>query len=168
MRDQILDEAFDLRPANVHGHPALGAAGALVDLLVANEFRVGENRTMFEIVDAQSYRLMPGNRAQMAGQLHVMCVRLLDRRAQFIARDVHVRLVGGDALVSPVIDHALRIVRAGELVHLRKECRLAFQVGRGQIDLGSGHQAGIDPLLHLDIGVRLDAAGSAHGRHTCG
>src|SRR5437879_11288273 len=63
----------------------------LVRLLVSDEIG-GHEESVFEVIDPEGGRLTIGHRAEMTGHLHPALVRLLDRRAQFGARDVHVRL----------------------------------------------------------------------------
>ena len=93
-------------------------------------------------------------------------MRLLDRRAQLVAADVHIRLVRRRTLVSPVIHQLLSVVSSGQFMHLGKRARAAFKIRSGHIDLGARHLAGIDALFNFEIGVRLHASRGAHGRNT--
>ena len=102
----------------------------------------------------------------MAGQLEMTGMSLLNRRPQFVAGDVHVGLVRSHTFVGPVVHQMPGIVGTGEFVHLGKHGWLAFEIRSGEIDLGTGHHAGVDALLHLDIGIGLKTAGGAHGGDT--
>ena len=158
--DQGRDQVFGL--GRVGGHllqrrPA-AALGTLVGLLVGIELRVHEEAVL-QIVDAERRSLRIRYRAKMAGDLEAALVRLFDRRLKLVARDVHVGLEGSDTLVGPVVHQLARVFGAGELVHLHEQVGLrALQIRTGDIDVRSGHQAGVDHLLQVQVGVGLDAS----------
>jgi hypothetical protein len=90
-------------------------------------------------------------------------MRLLDCCAEFTARDVHVGLERGHAFGGPVIDEALRVVRVSEFLHLGEFGVRTLEVRCAGVKCRAGHKAGVDALLQLQIRVRFDAAGGAHG-----
>ena len=113
--------AFTCGPSMAEFGPACGAAvGALVRLLVGDEFRVCEDGTVLKVVDAERDGFGPGDGTQMSGEFHLVRMGLLDCGAEFVARDVHVGLERGHAFAGPVIDEVLCIFGACELVHLGK------------------------------------------------
>ena len=81
MVDQQLDQRIRLRAARLHRQQRrrAGPLGAFVRLLARIELGVDEEAVL-EIVDAQRHRLRIGDRAQMAGNLQIAPVRLVDRR----------------------------------------------------------------------------------------
>ena len=87
------------------------AGGADVRLLAGVETGVDEEAVL-EVVDAEFGRLLVGDGAEMTGDLQSVRVRCVDGGLQFGARDVHVRLERGDALVDPVFDGLARVVGA--------------------------------------------------------
>ena len=54
--------------------------------------------------------------------------------AQFFGRDVHVSFKPGDALRCGYVHGAASFVRVCERMHLRKNHRLAFEIGCGEYD----------------------------------
>ena len=164
MRNEILNQSLHRRSINVLLGPSRGSSlHAHVGLFVRHEFGVRKHRPVFEIINSQRDRLRPRDRTKMPGQFQLVRVRFLDGRAQFFAGDVHVRFERGHAFRGPVVHHALRVVHAGQFMHLRENCRRAFQIRRGRINGRPRHQACVYTALHFQIGVRLQASGRAHG-----
>lgn len=63
VRDEIADELLHGRTIDILIRPGHLAAGAYVGLFVGDEFGVGENGAVLEIVDAERDRFRPGDRA---------------------------------------------------------------------------------------------------------
>src|SRR5208283_5551252 len=98
MRDKVLNESLHLWAVDVQRRPTLPAGlRADVRLFVSDEIGIGENRAVLQIVNAQRDGLAPRDRAEMTGQLEVAGMRLLNRRSQLTAGDVHVCLIGRHA-----------------------------------------------------------------------
>src|SRR5258708_1043979 len=123
-----------------------------VRLPIRDEFGIGKDGSMLQIIYSQSYRFRPGHRAQMPFQFQLVSMCLLDRDPQLFPRDVHVRFVRCHAFRRPVLHHPFRIVGSGQFMHLRKSCRRTFQVGCSRIDARSRHQVSVDPPLHFQVG----------------
>ena len=161
--DQVLNELGYFRAVDVDVLPGSGAARrALVGLFAGDEFGIGKNGAMLEVVNAERDGFRPGDGAEMAGELEVVGVGGGDSGGKLRAGDVHVGLEGGHAFGGPVVDHAGSVIGTGELVHLGKDGGRAFKVGSGGIERGPGHEAGVDAVLDHEVGVGLQAAGGAH------
>jgi len=148
-----VDQFLHLRSIQVLLCPVAAAAArwAYVRLFIRDEFRVGKDGSMLEVIDSESYRFRPGYGAKMPCQLQLVRMCLLDRHPQLFARDVHVGFVGCHAFVRPVVHHAFRIVRSGQFMHLRKSRRRTFQVGCRRVNAGSWHQVRIDPACFSEL-----------------
>src|SRR5689334_2887440 len=97
----------------------------------------------------------------MARHLDAMPVSRIYGGLQLGARDIHVGLEGGDALGNPVLDRADSVLRPRELVHLGSESAGTFQIRASNIEPRTGHPARVDHALHVEVGIRLQAAGGA-------
>jgi hypothetical protein len=64
----------------------------------------------------------------MPGDFKPADVRVTDRHLQLIRCDVVVGLERGHAFGSPVVHGASCVVSIGQLMHLKRECALAFEV----------------------------------------
>src|ERR1700761_3761441 len=53
-------------------------------------------------------------------------------------------------------------------MHLNGETTGTIEIWRGQVNLGSNHSTGIDGIFNFLIGIGLQAAGRANGRHPGG
>ena len=93
MIDEQLDQRVCFRTAGLHRQQRRIASpvGTFIGLLARIELRVDEE-TVLEVVDAERHRLGIGHRAQMAGELQLAPMSLVDRCAKLGAGDVHVRL----------------------------------------------------------------------------
>ena len=112
--------------------------GANVGPLAGIELGVDDN-SVLKVVDAHVGSFLESDGAEMAGNFEAAKMRVADGHFEFVRRDVVVGLEGGDAFSSPVVDGAAGIVGVGELMHLQSECALAFEVGTGDIELGTGN-----------------------------
>src|SRR5438445_12879943 len=92
-------------------------------------------------------------------------VRLLDRRAELGAGDVHICLERRRAGISPEIHHPPSVLGSGELVHLIEAEARTFEVGRGRVDPGTRLLAGIDGALDSDVTEAVQVAAGAHRCH---
>ena len=104
----------------------------------------------------------------MSRKLHLVRMCLLDRGAEIIARNVHIRLERRHAFSGPVVDEPPGIVRPVQLVHLRETRVWSFEIRRACVDLRPGHEALVNALLHFEIGVGLEATGGTHCRDSRG
>ena len=124
---------------------------------------------MLQIVDADtgSNRPKPDG-AEVACDLDAVLVRRVDGGLQLGVRDIHVRFEGCDAFGDPILHGPDGVFRPGELVHLRGERAFAFEIRAGDPELGTGHFAGVDELLHAEVGVGFETAAGARGSDTAG
>ena len=144
-----------------------GLARTLVRLLVAHEVRRDEE-CVLEIVDAERRSFSKGHRAQMSGDLQSALVRLLDRRGELGARDVHVRLERRCAFIGPEVHHAPRVVRPGELVNLVQPETRTLEIRTGRIDPWPGLSARVDVALDPDVGEAVHVSAGPHRRDSAG
>ncbi len=165
MLDERANHVAELGGVEVHVQQRCGpvAAGrALVHLLVLHE--VGRRQeAVFQVVDPQLSRLAEGHRAEMPRELEASAVRLVDRRAELGARDVHVGLERREALVGPMRHHLAGVLRAGERLDCENREAGPIQIRRGRVHLGPGDLPGIDRALQVEIGVGHEAARRANG-----
>ena len=125
-------------------------------------------KPVLQVVDPKLRRLLVGHDPDVSGDLEPPPVGRVDRRRSHIAAHVDVELEGGETVVRPIVDELGRIHRPADRMHLGDQGRRALDVGRGQVQLGSWHLAGIDPPLDLQVGIRLDRAPGADGRQSAG
>ena len=112
--DLSVDEMAHERPHRVAGRIDRGEGlerDALiwtdVGLLVRDEIRRREEAVL-EVVDSEVRRLAIRDRAQMTSDFQASLVALLESRAQFVAREVHVRFERRRADPCPIRDRAVR------------------------------------------------------------
>ncbi len=101
----------------------------------------------------------------MTGHLHPPLMRLLDRRAELGARNVHVRLERRRAGIGPEIHHAPSVVSSRELVHLIQAESGTFEIGRGRVEPGTRLLSGIDVVLDSEVTKAVQVAAGAHRCH---
>src|SRR6202000_2815768 len=97
------------------------------------------------------------------GEFEAALVGLVDGGLELGARDVHVGLEAGDALVGPEVDGGLCVGGVFELVHLEGEGAGAFEVGAGDVDVRAGDAAVVDGAAEVEVEIGLDGAGGAEG-----
>ena len=164
MRDEVAYHLFDGRGFDVELRQVrhrVVLRGAHVRLLTGEELCVNEDAVL-KVINAERGGLAEADRAEVGRDLDAALVRLVNRRAQLCAVDVHVGFERGDALVGPLSDHAARVVGACEDVELRGEGASAVEVRAGDVDARAGDAAVVDHLLDVEVGVGLDAPGRAH------
>src|SRR6185437_2339964 len=164
VRHEILNQAFGVAALRVHRVQRGEAVGfgALVRRLAGIVLGVDEE-TVLEVVDADRGGFAVGDRAQVTGDLQPQAVRLVHRRLQFGAGDVHVGLERGDVLFRPERHGLLRVLGVADGVHLDEGRVRAFQIRPGDVHVRAGQLSRIDRVLEVEVGVRLDAAGGAQG-----
>ena len=118
---------------------------------------------MLQVIDADGGGFAEPDRAEMARDFDALLVRLVDRGLQFGARDVHVRLERRNADGCPVIDQANGVFRAAELMHLRADRARAFEIRPGNEHVRTGHAAGVDKTLDVEIGVGFETSAGTRG-----
>src|SRR5712664_1698105 len=102
----------------------------------------------------------------MARNLETTLVCLLDRGTQFLTRDVLVRLERGHTAIRPIGYGLSCILRPGKLVHLEISIITGpFKIRTGDVEMWARKHARINRLLEPYVGVRIDTAHRAHGRH---
>ena len=104
------------------------------------------------------------HRAEMPGHFQLARVRRADRGAELRARDVRVRFERREAKIGPVVHHLRGFFGTLERVQLQQVRAGSLEIWAGQMHLRTGNAAGVDVALHLEIRVRLHAAGRAHAR----
>ena len=100
----------------------------------------------------------------MAGDLQPALVRLVHRRAQLVARDLHVGLERRRAHVGPVGHVPARFVGVLHVAHLQERVR-SVQVRRGRVDRGAGLLPLLDQLLQLQVHEAVHVPARPHRRH---
>ncbi len=168
MMDQVGDHVAHRRRAEIQARDLIACVrGADVGLLAGVELGIDEE-SVLQIVDADRRRLAESDRAQVAGDLDAALMCRLHSGREFGARDVHVGLERSRALIGPEPDHTGGLIGTAQLVHLRGERALAFQVRAGDVQARTGHAAGIDQALDIEVGIGLHAARGARGRDSAG
>src|SRR6185312_533210 len=104
----------------------------------------------------------------MSGDLEPALVYFVHRGCKLRTRDVHVRLERRRARVGPEINHAPRVARILELVHLPDAESRTLQIRRTRIDPRTGFVTIPYRARNVDIAIAVHVAASAHGRHTTG
>src|SRR3954463_6339175 len=132
MIDEHLDEGIRLWASRLHRHQRrrARAVGTLVELLARIELRVDEE-AMLQIIDPQLDRFGIRHRTQMAGDLQMSPMRLLDRGLKVGAGDVHVCLEAIHALVGPEGNLLSRVLGRSDLVGLDEEGSWSLQIRAG-------------------------------------
>jgi hypothetical protein len=137
-----------------------------VALLVGNEIGRGEEPVL-RVVDADVGGFRVGDRAEMAGDLQPALVRLFDRRAQLVARDLHVGLERGRPHLGPVRHLLPRIVRIFSACICSWFCG-PFRYGAGGVHRRPRLAPGLDLLLQVDVHQPVRIAAGPHRRDTAG
>src|SRR5579862_7500432 len=94
-----------------------------------------------------------------------MLVRLVDRGAQLIARDLRVRLEPWDTLLGPVAHEPPRIFWRAEGVHPSGADAWTLEIRSGRKDHRTDGLSSFDRVSQVELLIRIDAAGRADGRH---
>src|SRR5204863_6387374 len=121
---------------------------------------------VLEVVDADVRGLAECHRAQMAGDLESAFMSFVRRRAQLVARDVHVRLERRRAEIGPVTDGTSGVRGIGELVKLRERKPRPREIWTGDVQLRTRDRSRVDPLPEIQVRVRLHTAAGARGGDT--
>src|SRR5258708_11220822 len=127
-----------------------------------------DEKAMLEIVNSKLGRLWVGHRAQVTRDFEMPAVRLIDRSLKLRARDVHIGFERSCALISPESNRSPSVLGRCDLVHLDERASWTLKVEPGHVDMRPNHFSGIDLLLDVEVGIRLDASCRAHRRHAIG
>ena len=117
---------------------------------------------MLQVVNAQRSSLAEADGAEMPGNFNSALVSRVNRRGKFRPRDVHVSLEGRRALIRPEINGLARVVRAGELVHLRCVSARALEIRPGDVHLRAGLLSGVNRFFQTQISVGFNASCGAN------
>src|SRR5436190_11719751 len=112
---------------------------------------------MLQIIDPQLDRFGIRHRTQMAGDLQMSPMRLLDRGLKVGAGDVHVCLEAIHALVGPEGNLLSRVLGRSDLVGLDEEGSWSLQIRAGHIEMRANQMARVDLTFETEVGVGLDA-----------
>ena len=104
----------------------------------------------------------------MAGELHAVAVRLVDRGGELGRRDVHIGLGRGEAERGPVAHRRARLGRVAQRMELGMRRRRAFEIGRGEIEIGADQPPRLDLPPDAEIAVGIHRAGGARGGDAAG
>src|ERR1700736_6505920 len=103
----------------------------------------------------------------MARDLKATLVSRLDRRAQFLARDMSVGLERSHTAIRPKIQGLTRILRPSQLRHLKVSAG-SIEIGPGHVQMWARKRAALNSPLEFQIRIGLHAARRAHGRNAVG
>jgi hypothetical protein len=116
MRDKGVNQAVHRGAGHRHIHPTGedgGRRGADVRLLARDVVRVGADRAVLEVIDAQRDGVVIPDGAQVRGDRCPPPVRFRDRGPELGPREVRVSLERRRARVGPVVHKFPRVIGAG-------------------------------------------------------
>ncbi len=166
MTDELRDQSISFGTVGNHvlERVVAPARATRVRLLVGVERRIDEEPVL-EIVDPDLDRFLVGDGAQVTGNLETAPVCCLDGRAQFLARNVRVRLERGHAAIRPKFDGLSSILRTRECANLEITTR-PIQIGAGHVQMWARKRAFLNGPLQFKVRIGRGTPGRAHGRDT--
>ena len=104
----------------------------------------------------------------MAGDLHIVPMRLVDRGGELGGRDVHIGLGRGEAERGPVADQRARILRVAQRVELGNRRRGPLEIGRREVEIGPDHAPRLDLPPDAEVAIRIRRSTRPRGGDAAG
>src|SRR5207247_9004013 len=89
-----------------------------------------------------------------------------DCSREFISSNEVINLEIVHPLVEPIVHSSCGIIRPGELMQLQSPTAFPFQIRPSNVYMWSGHGAGLDRSLHLEVGLWRTRARRSYGSHS--
>ena len=123
---------------------------------------------VFDRIDAEPRGFRASQRAEVAGHLQAVPVRLVDDRGRELRADRIVELERAEAAAGPIRGGGTAFLRRGEHGVAEEIAGRAVEVGAGEMHVRTRHEALVDASLEVAVDLRMLGARGAQAGHAGG